>query len=361
MKTAQAQIKKRSFGSVAAVITLLIFIGLLGLAALHRQDIDDWWRLRHYTAPVTVVQLATQDTMTPYARKVLYVNAPQLQTKTAFKNCNLGAEQAAVLGCYHSNQAGIFVLSVTDPRLNGIEQVTAAHEMLHAAYDRLSSQQRQSVDSLLEDYYAYGLHDQTILDQMANYKKTEPHDVVNEMHSVFGTEVTNLPPALEQYYKQYFVDRAKVAGFYNNYQAEFTTRQTTIKADDAQLATLNTTIKTDDTQLTTLKSQIDSQESSLKSQASQLQTAQAQLNEYRQAGNASAYNAGISSYNSQADAYNAQAATLKGLIDQYNQSVDVRNALAVQYQQLLATRNSVALEAQQLTSEITSQASPLSQ
>jgi hypothetical protein len=310
------------------LVLLVILVGLTALA-YNRQSLADWWALRTYRAPDEVAQLATQDTMTPYGRKVLYVNRPALQLKSSFRGCNLGKEQAAVLGCYHSNQQGIFVLKVTDNRLNGIEQVTAAHEMLHAAYDRLSSKQKQSVSTLLENYYHRGLQDPVIKEQMANYQKIEPNDVVDEMHSVFGTEVAHLPAALEAYYQRYFTNRTAVTGYYNAYEAEFTSRQAAVKTDDAQL--------------TQLKQLIDAQEATLQSQYTQLQATRSKLDTFRQQNNISDYNAGVPGYNAAVKTYNDQVGDYKTLVAQYNQLVD--------------TRNSIALEAQELTNEITSNVS----
>jgi len=323
----------RSIRTSTAVLFLALWVALLVLVLYNRQGLADWWALRHYQAPAAVAQLATDDTMTQYARRVFYVNEPQLQPKTDFKECPVGREQAAILGCYHSNQAGIFILAVDDPRLQGIEQVTAAHEMLHAAYDRLSTKQKKSVDVMLEDYYRHDLHDPDIIAQMNAYKKSEPDAVVDEMHSVFGTEVTKLPAPLEQYYKRYFTNRQTVAGYYTKYEAEFTSRRQTVKADDAKLAVM--------------KKQIDSEQSDLQKQNGELQARQAQLDSYKQNGDIGDYNAGVPGFNSLVESYNDQVAALKGLIAQYNQ--------------LVSTRNSIALEAQQLTNEITTQVSPISQ
>jgi len=309
---------------------LLIILGALGS---HRQGIYDWWSLRNYTAPALVAQLATDDTLTSSAQRIFYVNRPQISAKAAFGPvCPSGTEQTVVLGCYHGNQHGIYVLQVTDTRLNGIEQVTAAHELLHAAYDRLSAQDRNRVDSWLTDYYQHDLHDQTILDQIAAYKKSEPHEVVNEMHSLFGTQIASLPAPLEKYYQRYFSNRSAIVQNYRAYEAEFTMRQNAIKADDAQL--------------TSWKAQIDSAESDIKTTYALLQTRQAQLSNLR-ASNPAAYNQAIPAYNATVDDYNAKVTNLKALISQYNN--------------LVAQRNALVLEAQQLTREITSQVSPLGQ
>jgi hypothetical protein len=312
---------------------MLAVLGGLGAAALERQNLYDWWALRNYQAPPIVLQLATQDTMTPYARKIFYVNHPNIETGPNFKNScpNDGGEKTIVLGCYHAGQSGIFLLSVNDPLLNGVEQVTAAHEMLHSAYERLSGAERQKVDAMLTDYYDHDLHDPRILATIAAYKQSEPHDVVNEMHSVFGTEIADLPSGLEQYYSQYFTDRAAVASFAARYQAEFTSRQTAVAQDDAKLAVQ--------------KTQIDSEESDLKSRLAVIDSQQAALNTERSNDDIAAYNAGVPGYNRLVDAYNSEADGLQNLIDQYNQ--------------LVTSRNAVALEEDRLASELSSTAPPL--
>ncbi|HSX45681.1 MAG TPA: hypothetical protein VLG27_01595 [Candidatus Saccharimonadia bacterium] len=313
---------------------IVVWLAALGTAAANRQNIYDWMALRNYQVPGYVAGLAAQDTMTASARKIFYVNHPAIDNKTTFADvCPSGTrEQTIVLGCYHGGQGGIYLLQVSDPRLDGVEQVTAAHEMLHAAYDRLSSSDKQKVDAMLLDYYDNDLHNQRIRDTIAAYKKTEPNDVVNEMHSVFGTEVASLPSGLEQYYKRYFTDRAQVAAFAAQYQAEFTSRQTAVQQDDRQL--------------TALKSQIDSQEADLKSRQSQIDSAQSQLLAERD-GNTSAYNAAVPGFNAQVDAYNAEVGQVQALISQFNQLVAARNAVAFEEDQLVnALSNNVAPIAQ---------------
>jgi chromosome segregation ATPase len=217
------------------------------------------------------------------------------------------------LGCYHSNQEGIFVYNVSDPRLAGVEQVTAAHEMLHAAYDRLRAKDRNNVDTLLENYFKT-VTDQRIIDTMNSYKQSEPNDVVNEMHSVFGTEISNLPAPLESYYTRYFSDRQAITAFAAAYQGEFTSREDQIKADDAQLAQL--------------KDRINSEEASLNAQLSQINSDRARLDSLRASGQIDQYNAGVAPFNEEVDSYNSGVKRLRDDIADYNQLVNTRNAIA---------------------------------
>lgn len=312
---------------------LAFVLVLLGLLTTQHQALQDWLRLRDYTAPASVAALASDDTMTAKTRHLFYVNHPVITASNDFtSHCPAGSEKTVVLGCYVGNDSGIYVYAVSDPRLRGVEQVTAAHEALHAAYRRLSTGERKKVDDMLTGYYQHDLTDQRIKDTIAAYQKSEPNDVVNEMHSVFGTEVPNLPAPLEQYYKQYFTDRSKITGYTASYQNEFKSRQD-------QVATY-------DTQLKDLKQQIDSHESQLDQQKASLDTQSKQLQSERNSGQIAAYNSGVLVYNQSVNAYNALLQGTKNLISQYND--------------IVATRNSVALEEQQLAKELSAGALPSS-
>lgn len=313
---------------VSTVLSLIVIGGSVFIYS-QRQQIYDWSRLQNYQPPADVSQLARDDTMTSYAQHMFYINHPDLTADKSFFNKQCGnKEQTIVLGCYHGNQQGIYLYAITDARLTGIEQVTAAHEMLHAAYDRLSVSDRKNVDQMLQDFYTNDLHDKRIQDSIDLYKKIEPNDVVNEMHSVFGTEVANLPAPLENYYKKYFGDRSKVATFAANYQGAFTSLQNQVAADDAQLAAWKP-------QIDTMNNEVDQKQQSLATQ-------KAQLDALRNSGNIEAYNAGIVPYNNAVYAYNALLERLKSLINQYNALVDERNAIAVQENQLSQAINSQA-------------------
>ena len=307
---------------LAATIVGVVVVASGAIAAAERQNIFDWLRLRDYQPPATVQQLASETTMNAYARKFFYVNHPVIDTKASFnKACpNNGGEKTVVLGCYHTGQQGIFILNVSDPHLQGVEQVTAAHEMLHAAYDRLSAGDKKYVDGLLMNYYEHDLHDKRLLATIAAYKQSEPHDVVNEMHSVFGTEVAHLPAPLENYYKRYFTDRQKIAAFAAQYQGAFTSRQRQVEQDDAALSKQ--------------KQQITGDEASLQTQLQTITSDQNRLNVLKGKSDYGDYNAAVPAFNTEVNSYNSFVAVVKNLISEYNQFVQKRNAIALEENQL---------------------------
>ena len=297
------------------LLIIAAWLALMGLLFAYRQDVYDWWRLKGYTAPAEVAQLADQDTMTPYARHMFYLNHPELLSSVnSFRSRCSQNENAIVLGCYHPTQNGIFVYNVQDPKLQGVTQVTSAHETLHAIYGRLGSQEKARVDKMLQDYYENGLDDQQVRDEIEQYKQSEPDAVLDEMHSIFGTEVASLPKPLEDYYKKYFSNRSAIIAYQQKYQSEFTRRRDAVAQDDARLAAM--------------KDEIDNREAQLTAQLDQLRATKDRLDNLRSAGETSAYNALVPTYNAQVDSYNNGVASLRALISRYNQLVDERNAIA---------------------------------
>jgi flagellar biosynthesis chaperone FliJ len=313
--------------SIAVFLTLLaalVFTLLRPYAAI------DWLRLRDYQPSQVVTDLASQTTMTDSARHYFYLNHPAVESKTEFQNkCPKYDDQTITIGCYIGGQRGIYILSVQDQRLAGVEQVTASHEMLHAAYERLGTSDKRHIDSLLQAYADNGLQDKRVKAALEGYKKSEPGQQLNEMHSMFGTEVSNLPPELESYYSRYFSSRQTVVKFAENYQDAFQSRQDQIDQYDSRLAQQAAIIKNNTQQLD--------------QQASALETERQRLDSLRDRGDIDAYNAGVGPFNDSIASYNELLSTTRRLINQYNELVETRNAIAAQKVELQSAIDSSSL------------------
>ena len=61
--------------SWASFVLIIIAPIILWLA---RFEVYDWWKLKNYTPPSEVVQLAQETTMTDKARRLFYVHKPQI-------------------------------------------------------------------------------------------------------------------------------------------------------------------------------------------------------------------------------------------------------------------------------------------
>ena len=172
-----------------------------------------------------------------------YATHPEIDESGAFnKACDRKEQGTAILGCYSNDR--IYIYNVTDPRLNGIREVTAAHEMLHAAYQRLSDDERKQVDSLVEAEYQKLSANPDFADRMAFYARNEPGERDNELHSIIGTEVSNVSPALERHYAKYFANRQQLLTLFAGYNSVFTEIDNQAKQLSAQLDALSSKIDT---------------------------------------------------------------------------------------------------------------------
>ncbi len=312
---------KSSF--VSATLAVLL-VGLTTTAWIERQSVYDWLRLRNYQPSADIVQLAADTTMGEPARHLFYVNHAVIEDSNAFnQDCpDNGGEKTIVLGCYHSGQTGIFLYQVNDSRLSGVEQVTAAHETLHAIYERLSPKDRKYVDGLLQDFYEHDLKDKRLLSIVDSYRKSEPNDVVNEMHSVFGTEVRDLPPALEAYYARYFTDRKKIVSYSEQYEKAFSDRKAQA---DSYLVQINAI----EDQLAGLKTEINNLETSLTDQY------QALAQERQHTSDPAAFNAKVAAYNNQVNVYRNKVEAYNQLVKQHNDLLNKYKAVALEENELI--------------------------
>jgi len=301
-------------------ILLAVLVVAPGVVIWQRQAISDWYTLRTYTPPAEVTALADKTTMTDKARKIFYITKPQLQSdKTTFRQSCTSAEKTIVLGCYKTAE-GIFVYAVNDLRLNGVQEVTAAHEMLHAAYERLSSQEQSRINGLVSQQYAK-ITDERLRKNVESYRERDPSVVSNELHSILGTEVDKLSPELETYYSQYFTKRQSVVALSQQYEAEFSSREDQVAVYD--------------TQLKTLKKDIDTLNQTLDTQDKQISSQKATMDGYKASNSFAQYNALVPSFNSLVKSFNANVASLKAKINQYNALVNERNAVVSEEQDLL--------------------------
>jgi hypothetical protein len=179
-----------------------------------------------WAEPVSDEVAAIADTtgMSETGELIYRASTPAIEDDDDF-NQHCSIEGGAVLGCYY--EGNLYVYAVTDERLAGTVEVTAAHEMLHAAYERLSPDERARIDGLVEKAIAAIPADDPVYEDLALYPDAQ---LADEWHSRLGTEFADLPPALEEHYAIYFDDRAKVVELNVQANAYFTQLQAQIDA-----------------------------------------------------------------------------------------------------------------------------------
>jgi uncharacterized coiled-coil DUF342 family protein len=197
-------------------------------------------------------------------------------------------------------------------------QVTAAHETLHAAYERLGGSEKRTLNQQLQTAFD-NLGDERVKKTIQSYRDAGA-DIPNELHSILGTEVRALPKELEDHYAKYFSNRETIVNLSERYQAEFTGRQAKVDAADEQLKKL--------------KPEIDTMLAKIDTDASSLNQQYQQLNSLKKAGKIEQYNAGVAPYNAAVASYNQSVKKTQTLIDTYNSLVKERNEIALEENEL---------------------------
>ncbi len=183
--------------------------------------------------PDDVAAIAAATGMSEEGELVYRASTPAIEDDDDF-NQHCSIEGGAVLGCYF--EGNVYVYAVTDERLAGTVEVTAAHEMLHAAYERLSPDERERVDALVDEAIAAIPDDDPVFDDLELYAPAQHAD---EWHSRLGTEFADLPPALEEHFARYFDDRAKVVELNEQATALFNQLRAQIEALVAEIDALD--------------------------------------------------------------------------------------------------------------------------
>lgn len=210
------QNKARRLHPAISIIFSVLFIGLAMLLVVSKQYIIDLISFNQYKPTQEVSNIIDRAGLNDNGKFLFYASQPSLESTSQFnQHCDRVEQTVSILGCYKDYR--IYIYDVQEDQLNGINEVTAAHEMLHAAYERLTSKERDDFGRLADVEYDKIKNLESFEDRMQYYNKAEPGQRYNELHSIIGTEIASISPELEKYYQKYFSDRQKVVSLYENY------------------------------------------------------------------------------------------------------------------------------------------------
>lgn len=312
-------LRKSEQGRIGPFISLF-FAGLILaislFVTLNRQYVLDTLHFWSYHPSADVTAIADTIKLTDPGQFTFYSVRPEVDDSQTFNTkCGRTEQSTAILGCYVDDR--IYLYNVTDSRLNGIKEVTAAHEMLHAVYQRMPDTEKAQVNKLVEAEYDKLSTNPDFAVRMAFYARTEPGERDNELHSIIGTEVANVSPDLEAHYAKYFTDRSKIVALHDSYDAEFTKLDNEAKALSAQLDTLSKKIDSDSALYNDEVKTLNKDISNFNQRASSGQfSSQAAFNSERQS-----LQQRVTSVSSLRSAINAEIDKYETLRKQYNDTV----------------------------------------
>lgn len=211
--------QSRPVSSIIATVATVLVVGATFLTIFFYRDIQDTVRALMYTPSAQVASVQERTGMTGAGARIFKATGPQIVDAEQFNSsCPRQEASNPIVGCYTPDDA-IFVYDITNEELDGIKDVTAVHELLHAVWQRMSLAEREQIGAQLEEVYSKQSKD-GLKERMEYYYRQQSGQEVNELHSVVGTEVADLPLALENHYKKYF-NRAAVLALYQGYSDHY--------------------------------------------------------------------------------------------------------------------------------------------
>ena len=229
----------------AAVIVSLLLVAFLVIAFANRGLIKDHFVAATFDASPEVETLTDNLNLTPAGERVFLASEPAIggsEHFTAWCSGVVRSEESHVLGCFKRDN--IFLFNVTDPRLDGIVEVTAAHELLHAVFARMSPREQQKLAKELRDEYDRLVTDTPELaERMAVYESLSPTAYANELFAVLGTEEAPLNEHLEARYADWFNEREDIVSIHEQVFSVFVDLRARAAELSAELTSLKDSIE----------------------------------------------------------------------------------------------------------------------
>ena len=212
MNIAMQQKTKRNYWGW---VVLLVLVAIATIIVLNRAWIYDWFRGVTYRPTAEMISIRDKLNLTGRGKFLFNAAQPELNEADAFNaNCRQDESEVAVLGCYTAGN--IYVYNITDTKLDGIRELTAAHELLHAVWARMGSTEKEDLKPILQQVYQNNLS--VLKDDIETYADDE---WIEEIFVRAGTEIKKLPDTLEKYYAEIFDDQDAIVDFYESYIAVF--------------------------------------------------------------------------------------------------------------------------------------------
>lgn len=228
----------RKNSSFSKYLLWFILIVVIFTTILNRQLILDAFRGTIYSPSVEMLEIRENLELTPRGEFLFNASRPELKTEEEFNSkCRSYDELAAVLGCYTEQK--IYVYNVPGDELKGILELSAAHELLHAVYERMSGAERDELKADLEKVYKDNYA--VLSEEVLSYDAAEQFE---EIYVRAGTEIKNLPEKLERHFAEIFIYQDKIVSFYESYIGVFRKLEQEFKDLEAEMTELNRLVDT---------------------------------------------------------------------------------------------------------------------
>ena len=232
---------KRTLGCVIAAALICLVI----LAVNFKQEVRDFFSAQGFDPSPRAVEVLNELELTPRGERIFLASRPTIDGSQHFNTQCSGvdhSESGHVLGCFADDRIRLF--DVTDERISDIVEVTAAHELLHAAFARTSETERKELSLELQNAFdELTANDSTLIERMSVYEHLPEAAYMNELHSVLGSEARTLPANLEAHYATLFENRDTLIDRFDKFHAVFNRMKLQGEALEQEMTGLRSSIE----------------------------------------------------------------------------------------------------------------------
>ena len=290
----------------------VIILSATAVVTLNYTTIKDFFTGLGYQPTEEMSQIRTSLDLTGKGTLIFNAVMPELMEKQEFNSLCRGTEsETAILGCYRDDR--VYIYNITDSELAGIRELTSAHELLHAVYHRMGTDEKQKISNLLVQVYQ--ANQAALGEEIDLYQDDQKKE---ELYVRAGTEIRDLPDKLEKHYAEIFQDQDKIADFYKSYISVF-------KEIEQTLATLLT--------------EANELETSINAKTAEYESGIAVLNqsiqEFNNCANTPNCFTSTWAFNNQRNALIARQNELMSLYNEIGQLISNYNAIAKEYNENL--------------------------
>ena len=235
-------------------------------------------------------------------------------------------------------------------------EMVAAHEMLHAAYQELGTEERSRLSLKLKQAVEQ-VTDDHLLAVLKEYETGDPDIYINELHSYLGTTLANLgDPELEKYYRQYFQDRQQVVAFAQRSRRFLAKIESQVQQLEPELNALEVSLQKEKDSIKRAEDDLKMGLQTLERMKSNLARLKQQTEASLNQGDASLVNQfeqERSRFNVEVDEFNWQVQNQQDRVAQFNQKFEVYTQKVDVYNELAATNRSILSAIKVDASEVT--------
>ncbi len=292
--------------------TVFAIVAVVGACfAVQQPVVQDIWKGWGYEPSAEMAAIQESLILTGTGERIFKATQPALEDKTAFnEHCETRDDDISLLGCYTNGR--IYVYGIQNEELKLANNVTTAHELLHAAWERMGERERAEVSDLLRQVQAENA--EWFREELEAYEDTEK---LEEVYTRAATKLRNLPEKLEEHYRKYFAERQKIVEYHEKYQEPFNKLQ-------KELQELETKIMTESEAIKARRTEYDAKLAAL----------DGQIDEFNRCANAAGCFTSEAEFNRRRGNLLAEQSEVEEMRSSINQQIDDNNARIEQYNTL---------------------------